>query len=47
MTIHDRTAPTAAESDCSTVFVAIELRRTSWVVALAGLAGRTAGSGRL
>ncbi len=34
MIIHDRTAPTAAESDCSTVFVAIELSRSSWVVAV-------------
>ncbi len=34
MTIHDRTAPTGAGSDCSTVFVAIELSRTSWVVAV-------------
>ncbi len=33
MTIQDRTAPTAAESDCATVFVAIELSRSSWVVA--------------
>ena len=34
MTIQDRTAPTAAESDCATVFVAIELSRSSWVVAV-------------
>ncbi len=34
MTIHDRTAPTAAERDCATVFVAIELSRSSWVVAV-------------
>jgi hypothetical protein len=33
MTIQDRTAPSAAESDCATVFVAIELSRSSWVVA--------------
>ncbi len=34
MIIHDRTAPTAAESDCSTVFLAIELSRSSWWVAV-------------
>ncbi len=34
MTIQDRTAPSAAESDCATVFVAIELSRSSWVVAV-------------
>lgn len=34
MTIHNRTAPTAAERDCATVFVAIELSRSSWVVAV-------------
>ncbi len=34
MTIHKRTAPTAAKRDCATVFVAIELSRSSWVVAV-------------
>ncbi len=34
MTIHDRTAPTAAENDYPTVFVSIELSRSSWVVAV-------------
>ncbi len=34
MTIHNRTAPTSAERDCATVFVAIELSRSSWVVAV-------------
>ncbi len=33
MTIQNRTAPTTAESDCATVFVAIERSRSSWVVA--------------
>jgi transposase len=31
MNIRNRTAPTAAESDCATVFVAIELSRSSWM----------------
>ncbi len=34
MIIHDRTAPTAAERDCPTLFVAIELSRSSWLVAV-------------
>ncbi len=34
MTFHDRTAPTAAENDYPTVFVSIELSRSSWVVAV-------------
>jgi transposase len=34
MMIHNRTAPVAAERDCSTVFVAIELSRSSWLVAV-------------
>ena len=33
MIIQDSIAPIAAESDCATVFVAIELSRSSWVVA--------------
>ncbi len=34
MIIHDRTAPTAAERDCPTLFVAIEPSRSSWLVAV-------------
>ncbi len=34
MVIHDRTAPTAVERNCPTVFMAIELSRSSWVVAV-------------
>ncbi len=34
MTIHNRAAPTAAENDYPTVFVSIELSRSSWVVAV-------------
>ncbi len=34
MTIHDRTAPTTVENDYPTVFVSIELSRSSWVVAV-------------
>ena len=34
MMIHNHIAPTAAESDYPTVFVSIELSRSSWVVAV-------------
>ncbi len=34
MIIRDRTAPTAAERDCPTLFVAIELSRSSCLVAV-------------
>ncbi len=45
MTIQIRTAPTAAESDCATVFVAIELSRSSWVVAVQGVSSEPVSGG--
>ena len=46
MTFHNRTAPTSAESDCATVFMAIELSRSSWVVAVHTPPGPSAGTGK-